>query len=93
MGVKTAGKVIEVRRIGKRDLEVVLQTAIAEERVARQKLLRVFEDWSEKHNAIRAAIEGGAIVEEGLYRADVAPEKCVSPILGLPFTLTRLTIS
>jgi hypothetical protein len=74
-------------------MNVVSQSSLIEERISRQKLLRAFDRWSEKHNAIRAAIEGGAKVEQGIYRADVAPEKCVSPILDLPFTLTRLKIS
>jgi hypothetical protein len=74
-------------------MNVVSQSSLIEERISRQKLLRAFDRWSEKHNAIRAAIEGGAKVEQGIYRADVAPEKCVSPILDLPFTLTRLRIS
>ena len=72
---------------------VVSQFSLIEERVDRQKLLRAFESWSEKHNAIRSAIEGGATVEKGIYRADVEQEKCVSPVLGLPFTLTKLIIS
>jgi hypothetical protein len=93
MKAKKVDKVVEIRRVGKRDLEVVLQTAIAGERIAHQEMLRAFERWSEKHNAIRSAIEGGAIVEEGLYRADLSEKELISPIFGLPFIVDKLTIT
>jgi hypothetical protein len=54
-------------------IRTVTQYSVIEERVAFQEAMRAFEKWSEKNEAIRNAVESGAVVERGLYRVDLVP--------------------
>jgi hypothetical protein len=71
---------------------VVRQDELVEERIMYQKAMRRVEEWQEKARAIRAAIEAGATVEPGIYRAEVVDENCETP-LGFTFPIRRLVVS
>jgi hypothetical protein len=64
---------VAVAVIPQEETHVVSQYSVIEERVAFQEALRAFEKWSEKNEAIRIAVEAGAVVERGLYRVDLVP--------------------
>jgi hypothetical protein len=70
---------------------VVPQDDLVEERILHQKAMRRVEAWQEKAREIRAAIEAGATVEPGIYRADVVDENCETP-LGFTFPIRRLVV-
>jgi hypothetical protein len=70
---------------------VVPQDDLVEERILYQKAMRRVEAWQEKAREIRAAIEAGATVEPGIYRADVVDENCETP-LGFTFPIRRLVV-
>jgi hypothetical protein len=73
--------------------KTVSQYSVIEERVAFQEAVRAFEKWRDKNSAIRQAIEDGATVERGLYRADIVTEEKRSAIFGNHITTTKLVIS
>jgi hypothetical protein len=70
---------------------VVPQDDLLEERILYQKAMRRVEAWQEKAREIRTAIEAGATVEPGIYRADVVDENCETP-LGFTFPIRRLVV-
>jgi hypothetical protein len=69
----------------------VTQDDLIEERIAFQKALRAYEDWQEKHQAIRYAIEHGSTVEEGIYKAQII-EKEVESHIGFMVKVKNLTV-
>jgi hypothetical protein len=70
---------------------VVPQDDLVEERILYQKAMRRVEAWQEKVREIRAAIEAGATVAPGIYRADIVDENCETP-LGFTFPIRRLVV-
>jgi hypothetical protein len=70
---------------------VIPQDDLVEERILYQKAMRRVEAWQEKAREIRAAIDAGATVEPGIYRADVVDENCETP-LGFTFPIRRLVV-
>jgi hypothetical protein len=70
---------------------VVPQDDLMDERILYQKAMRRVEARQEKAREIRTAIEAGATVEPGIYRADVVDENCETP-LGFTFPSRRLVV-
>lgn len=74
-------------------MKTIEQIELTRERIAFQKALRAYEEWQEKHHAIQDALEQGATVEEGLYKAEIATQICKCPITEPPLKIVKLIIS
>jgi hypothetical protein len=70
----------------------ISQRVLIDERIAHQKALRAYEDWQEQVYAIREAIEQGAPVEDGIWRAQVVLETVESHATGFPVKITKLVV-
>lgn len=69
----------------------VFQDDLMEERILFQRALRAVEKWQEKCRPIRIALEAGATVESGIYRAEIVTQELETP-LGITFPITRLVV-
>ncbi len=69
----------------------VLQNDLMEERILFQRALRSVERWQDSCRSIRTALEAGATVEPGIYRAEIVAQELETP-LGFTFPITRLVV-
>jgi hypothetical protein len=68
------------------------QDDLIDERIAFQKALRAYEQWREKHDAIRNAIEKVATVAHGIWKARIVQETVDSDATGFPVKITKLVV-
>lgn len=77
----------------RRGADTIRQSEIVEERINYQKAVRAIEHWAEKRNAISDKLKAGAVVEEGIYRAEFVEKECHSEFFGFAYTMQKLVIS
>ena len=80
-------------RLEERGVEIIPQSEIFDERISYQKAARAIERWAIKRNAIADKLKSGAVVEEGLYRAEFVDKECQSEFFGFAYTMQKLVIS
>jgi hypothetical protein len=73
-------------------IKSVTQDELIRERVAFQKALRAYEEWQEKYFAIQTAVERGASIEDGIWKARIVEQTVESHMNGFPIRVKKLVV-